>query len=448
MHADAFRRPAPAWPAPSPAPAPATAHSGFASPSAGIALLADAIELPIGRWDRDCRLITCNEPYFRWAGRPREALIGRTLADIFGDTAWAAARNAFAGGLSGRHTCYERRLTHLGASARWARIQVFPDRAADGVVGGIYTIAFDIHDDVMRQEAASAARRRLQRFTDNIPCPLTYVDKHGVLRFVNRAYLAAAGQPKEQLLGRRIAEIHGLQQWAGHRPHFEQALAGEPAQYTRLANSYLGAPRWMRTSYEPDFDDDGHVAGVYTLTIDVHDLTVAQERLRRSVARDALTDALSRRTIMDRIDAAATLADHQPVALYFVDLDGFKAVNDALGHTRGDQLLQSVARALQQAVRAEDAVGRFGGDEFLVLAPVHDPAGALVLGEHLLDALRNACRDASDGAAVTASIGYALAPQDTNQPMRLLQLADDAMYAAKRSGKNRVVRGGETVNGA
>ncbi|MCK6432634.1 MAG: diguanylate cyclase [Burkholderiaceae bacterium] len=447
MHADAFRRPAPAWPAPSPAPAPASAHSGFASPSAGIALLADAIELPIGRWDRDCRLITCNEPYFRWAGRPREALIGRTLADIFGDTAWAAARNAFAGGLSGRHTCYERRLTHLGASARWARIQVFPDRSADGTIGGIYTIAFDIHDDVMRKEAASAARRRLQRFTDNIPCPLTYVDKHGVLRFVNRAYLAAAGQPKEQLLGRRIVEIHGAQQWAGHSPHFEQALAGEPAQYTRLANSYLGAPRWMRTSYEPDFDDDGHVAGVYTLTIDVHDLTVAQERLRRSVARDALTDALSRRTIMDRIDAAVTLADQQPVALYFVDLDGFKAVNDALGHTRGDQLLQSAARALQQAVRAEDAVGRFGGDEFLVLAPVHDPAGALVLGEHLLAALRNALNGDSANAAVTASIGYALAPQDATQPMRLLQLADDAMYAAKRSGKNQVMRGSETATG-
>ena len=93
----------------------------------GIDRLADALDLPIGRWDTRHRLVYCNGPYLGWAQRPREALLGRTLAEIFGETAWAAATNAFAAAFSGRSTSYERRLTHLGASARWARIQVFPD---------------------------------------------------------------------------------------------------------------------------------------------------------------------------------------------------------------------------------------------------------------------------------------------------------------------------------
>lgn len=408
-----------------------------------IAHLADAIELPIGRWDLHHRLVWCNEPYTRWAGRGSTELLGRTLAELFGETAWAAACNAFAAAASGRGASYERRLTHQGASARWARVQLFPDRVPGGAVEGIYSIAFDIHDDVLRQEFSSAARRRLQRFTDNIPCPLTYVDRQFILRFVNKAYIAAVGQRKEDLLGRSIADVRGPARWAEHRPYFERALAGEQAQYTRLARDYIGGPRWLRTSYEPDVDDDGQVVGVYTVTMDVHDLTLAQERLRQRVERDELTDVFSRRTMMDQIDAAVGAAGQQTVALYFVDLDGFKAVNDARGHAHGDRLLQAVARALQQAVRADDAVARFGGDEFLVLAKVHDAAGGHVLGRHLLDAIRESCCDAAGLPAVSASIGYALAPLDANQPMRLLQLADDAMYAAKRAGKNRVLHGGE-----
>ncbi|MBI5256294.1 MAG: diguanylate cyclase [Burkholderiales bacterium] len=408
---------------------------------AGIDRLADAIDLPIGRWDARHRLVYCNGPYVVWAQRPREALLGRSLAEIFGDTAWAAASNAFAAAFSGRSTSYERRLTHLGASARWARIQVFPDRNDAGRIEGVYTVAFDIHDDVLRNEAANAARRRLQRFTENIPCPLTYVDRHFVLRFVNKAYTDVTGQTREQLIGRSIAEVRGPARWSEHQPYYERALGGEQCQYTRLVKDYVDGPRWLRTTYEPDLDDDGLVAGVYTLTMDVHDLTVAQERLLRRVERDELTDVFSRRTMMDHIDAAVAGASQQSVGLFFVDLDGFKAVNDAQGHAQGDRLLIGVARALQQAVRADDAVGRFGGDEFLVLAKVRDAAGGHVLAQHLLEAVREGCAPLAGGPQVTASIGYALAPADAKQPMRLLQLADDAMYAAKRQGKNRVMHG-------
>jgi diguanylate cyclase (GGDEF)-like protein/PAS domain S-box-containing protein len=404
--------------------------------------LVDAIDLPIGRWGRwgqEARLLFCNGPYTRWAGRPSAELVGRTLAELYGAAAWAAAANAFAAAFNGRTVSYERRLTHQGTAARWARVQVFPDRNAQGEVDAVYTIAFDIHQDVMEREQLLEARQHLSRFTEHIPYPLTYVDREYRLRFVNLAYQQAVGMSATALLGRPIGEVRGPARWAEHQPYFDRALAGEAVQYTRLVDGLPQGPRWMRTSYVPDHDDAGAVQGVYTVTVDVHELTEAQQRLARTAERDALTDALSRRTMMERLDAAAAACSTQPIALFFIDLDGFKGLNDAHGHAAGDVLLVSLAQALQDAVRLEDAVGRFGGDEFLVLAGVRDAAGASALAEHLLRAVRACTAKCPRAASVSASIGYALAPHDATQALRLLQLADSAMYEAKRSGKDRVM---------
>jgi diguanylate cyclase (GGDEF)-like protein/PAS domain S-box-containing protein len=401
--------------------------------------LVDAIDLPIGRWDRDNRLNFCNQPYLRWAGRERDALLGRTLEEVYGANAWEAARDAFGEAFTGRTVSYQRLLTHQGVGARWARIQVFPDRDPDGSVVAVYTIAFDVHDDVIARADLEAARRRVDRFTENIPYPLTYVDRNCVLRFVNKAYLLAADQSIEQSLGRTMLEVRGARRWEEHRPYYERALAGEAVQYTRLARLARDDERWLRTSYVPDFGENGEVVGIYTVTIDVHELTMAREKLQRSVERDALTDVLSRRTLMDRIDDAVADAARTPVALFFVDLDGFKTVNDRLGHRAGDELLMLVANGLQRAIRAEDAVGRFGGDEFLVLAPLRDLTGAQRVAASLLEAVRDSCTGLASQQTIAASIGYALAPADATSGLRLVQRADEAMYAAKRLGGAQAV---------
>ncbi|MEP7297683.1 MAG: diguanylate cyclase [Burkholderiales bacterium] len=398
-----------------------------------------AIHLPIGRWDRDARLVFCNDHYLAWAGREREQLLGRTLQELFGDKAWAAAASAFAQAFTGLTVSYERQLAHGPTPGRWVRIQVFPDADAGGAVDAVFTIATDIHDDVVARETLIATQRRLDRFTENIPYPLTYVDRDFAIRFVNKAYVDATGETSANLLGRHIGEVRGARRWVEHEPYFQRAMQGHTVQYTRLVASLPQGPRWMRTSYVPDLDDSGEVMGLYTVTIDVHELTIAQEKLRRRAERDALTDVLSRRTMMDHIEATLAQPERLPAALYFVDLDGFKAVNDRLGHREGDALLVAVGAALQSAVRAEDAVGRFGGDEFLVLAPVHDAEGAQALALHMLAAVRATVGSGPLAGVVSASIGYALAPDDARHPLNLLQLADDAMYAAKRDGKNRAL---------
>jgi len=406
-------------------------------PGSTIERLFDAIDMPIGCWDAQHRLCVCNATYLRWAGQARAQLLGRTLAELYGDDAWAAARDAFGEALAGREASYERLLTHRDGAPRWARVKVFPEIRPDGSVASVYTVAVDIHDDVTQREVLQAAQRRLDRFTDNIPYPLTYVDRDFTIRFVNKAYCAATGMAAQALVGRHIGEVRGSRRWEEHRPYFERALAGESAQYTRLADLGTSGQRWLRTSYEPDRSADGEVLGLYTVSIDVHEMTLVQERLRRRVERDALTQVLSRRALIERIDAALPGAAEAPLALFFVDLDGFKEVNDTLGHREGDRLLAAVAAALQGALRAEDCVGRFGGDEFIVLARVHDRSGAHALAVHLLQAVQ-LCNAGIEGSqAVSASIGYALAPADADQTRQLIQRADEAMYRAKRQGRNR-----------
>jgi diguanylate cyclase (GGDEF)-like protein/PAS domain S-box-containing protein len=407
--------------------------------SAHLERLVDAIGLPIGRWDRDFQLTFCNTPYTDWAGRPREQLLGRTLVELFGEAAWAAARDAFARAFGGESSGYDRLLTHRDGPPRWARIQAFPERRTDGRVDAIYTIAFDIDDDVALREELEQARRRLDRFAENIPYPLTYVDRDFVLRFVNRAYTQAVGLPASQLIGRPIGEVRGARRWAEHRPYFERALAGETCDYTRLTELVHLGPRWVRTTYSPDLDAAGQVVGIYTTTVDVHELTLAQQALRRSVERDALTDVLSRRALMDWVDVAVARCTTEPIALFFIDLDDFKTINDAHGHRAGDAALVAAARALQGAVRGDDALGRFGGDEFLVIARLPDRAAAQTLAQHLLEAVRSSWVPTEPAARSTASIGYALAPGDAMTSLELLRRADDAMYAAKRAGGDRAL---------
>ena len=401
--------------------------------------LVAAIDLPIGRWDRNARLVFCNDHYIAWAGQPRDQLLGRSLEDLFGEPAWRLAAPAFEQAFENRTVTYQRRLAHGPASGRWMRIQVCPDADAQGQVESVITIATDVHDDLLARETLTAAQTRLDRFTDNIPYPLTYLDRDFVLRFVNRAYTELIGTPREELIGRHIGQVRGARRWAEHEPYFQRALEGETVQYTRLAGSLPQGARWLRTSYVPDFDAAGQVVGLYTVTVDVHELAVTQEKLKRRVEHDALTDVLSRRTLMDRVETAVADAARQTIALYFVDLDGFKAVNDRLGHQEGDALLVAVGAALQAAVRAEDAVGRFGGDEFLVMARVRDASGAQALALHMLRAIQATAESRPLAGAVSASIGFALAPGDARHPLNLLQLADDAMYAAKRLGKNRAM---------
>jgi diguanylate cyclase (GGDEF)-like protein len=162
---------------------------------------------------------------------------------------------------------------------------------------------------------------------------------------------------------------------------------------------------------------------------------------------DPLTNLPNRRGMQEALSAALRLCCHErQLAVYLLDLDGFKPVNDEHGHDVGDELLVAVARRLQGHVRATDLVARLGGDEFVVVASaLESPAQAHDLANKLLDAFHAPFTLSSTKVQVGLTIGYALAPLDAYDAASLLKLADAAMYQGKQNGKFRVQRSTEQL---
>ena len=174
---------------------------------------------------------------------------------------------------------------------------------------------------------------------------------------------------------------------------------------------------------------------------DITPLKIYQDKIGQIAFHDNLTGFPNRLLITDRLHQALALAErsNQMLAVCYLDLDGFKPVNDSYGHEAGDKLLIEIAHRLQTCIRANDTTGRLGGDEFvLLLTNVENPEELNGVLLRIMEAINQAVAiDEAHEASVSASIGIALFPQDGTDPDTLLRHADQAMYAAKQSGKNR-----------
>jgi diguanylate cyclase (GGDEF)-like protein/PAS domain S-box-containing protein len=185
-----------------------------------------------------------------------------------------------------------------------------------------------------------------------------------------------------------------------------------------------------------------------TTAIDVTQLRENQAELQKAKdlavyesLNDPLTGLPNRRLLLDRLSflLAQARRDSGTIALLYIDLDGFKLVNDSLGHPIGDALLVKIAGCLQARVREADVLGRLGGDEFMVILDgLHDREEAVLVAESLLDAVSHPLNVEGHELNVGASIGISIFPDSASDAQELMRQADSAMYAAKRDGKNRV----------
>lgn len=176
-----------------------------------------------------------------------------------------------------------------------------------------------------------------------------------------------------------------------------------------------------------------------------HDITERKEmevRLLYAAGHDDLTDLPNRTLLLDRLQASLTLAEREQAGLsvLFIDIDGFKDINDGYGHAVGDLLLQQIAKRLGACVRKSDTVGRLGGDEFLIiLNKVNNTASATLVAEKIRAMLAEAFVIEGSSLLVSASIGVARYPENGKEPLDLVQSADHAMYQAKNYGGDKVV---------
>jgi len=172
------------------------------------------------------------------------------------------------------------------------------------------------------------------------------------------------------------------------------------------------------------------------------ELRLLNAKLEEIALTDALTGLSNRRALIDlaRTEVGHSRRHGRPLAVMMIDIDHFKSINDRYGHHAGDKVLQRVAAVIKRVIRSSDTPVRYGGEEFVVLAPETGQAGALDLAERITQALRRETIETDHQIiGITASCGVAILDKDDQDPEQLLKRADEAMYAAKLAGRDRVV---------
>jgi len=205
----------------------------------------------------------------------------------------------------------------------------------------------------------------------------------------------------------------------------------------------VGKRRYLATDASPIFDERGKLSAVVQTLRDMTEEKQAQLALEQLATRDGLTGLANRRCFDETLHAewARALRQRQPLSLLMVDVDNFKAYNDANGHLGGDECLKRIATAVSSEMRANDLVARYGGEEFAVILPNQSLKGAAVVAERIrtrVEQLQVPNRMAP-GEHVTVSIGAATAlASPENSASDLVAIADAALYRAKHMGRNRI----------
>ncbi|MGQ0750941.1 MAG: diguanylate cyclase domain-containing protein [Betaproteobacteria bacterium] len=222
---------------------------------------------------------------------------------------------------------------------------------------------------------------------------------------------------KEDALARGYRSMIGLPLIAGHR-------------VVAILKIYASEPGFFENEERKVLTD---VAGDLSYALDQQ---ARQERLSALAYRDALTGLANRRLLIEQLRQELARAHRQEttVAVVFIDIDNFKAVNDTLGHSVGDRLLKEVASRIVSCTREGDIVARLGGDEFVMVLPLESGRDATAIVERMLDSVARPFRAANRKVNVSCSVGVAVYPHDGSDYATLLRIADAAMYRAKASG--------------
>ncbi len=286
-------------------------------------------------------------------------------------------------------------------------------------------------DQVSVEEELRARKQLLARLSDALPVGLFQFDAHRHLTFTNDRLQSILDAPAAATVEAQFGLIA-----AGDEPHLQAALAdvlsGRDVDDLELRGGPAGSERVWVLSLRPLTDSGGAVNGAIGCVSDVTDRAQLRQELEVRASTDALTSCFNRRATLEMLSTHAS--DHARagigMAVVFVDLDGFKTVNDGWGHAVGDDLLTVVAERMRRAVRDGDCVGRVGGDEFLVVCPnVADHDEAVTIGDRVSRALTTTVVVAGHRIDLQASVGVAWTTHP--DPDKLVARADAAMYRAK-----------------
>jgi diguanylate cyclase (GGDEF)-like protein/PAS domain S-box-containing protein len=294
------------------------------------------------------------------------------------------------------------------------------------------------------EEALFVEKERAQVTLNSIGDAVICTDISGSITFLNFVAEKMTGWPRKEAAGRPIAEVLRILDDTSREatPDPMEMAVGQnrtvhlPSNCILLRRDGLEIP--IEDSVAPIHDREGQATGAVIVFRDVSAARTMALQMTHSAEHDFLTGLPNRMLLNDRANQAITLAPRhsKKVAILFLDLDGFKHINDSLGHPIGDKLLQSIGKRLVDCVRSSDTVSRQGGDEFVVLlSEMEQSEDAAISALRILQAVAEAHTIDQHDLHVTASIGVSVYPEDGLDAETLIKNADTAMYQAKENGR-------------
>ncbi|MBD3894740.1 diguanylate cyclase [Halomonas sp. ML-15] len=342
----------------------------------------------------------------------------------------------------------EARILRPDNSIAWVSINAACLSGARGYIHTVEDITSRKQDDRLlraAEEALYIEKERAQVTLNSIGDAVISTDNACRVTYLNRVAEVMTGWPHESALGRPITDVFRIVEETSRQPASDPARrAIDENRIVGLAMGTIligrdGSELAIEDSAAPIHDRSGEVTGAVIVFHHVNQSLTIAKRMSHLALHDALTDLPNRVLLRERLTRAIGLAQRhrQLVALLFIDLDDFKAINDRLGHAAGDALLQCIARRLKSCVRDTDTVCRLGGDEFVILlTEVSSIDDARQVAEAIFDALLPPHYIGERTIDITASLGISLYPNSGSTPDELMHRADTAMYHIKRQGRN------------
>lgn len=319
-----------------------------------------------------------------------------------------------------------------------------PVYGVDGQLDHILSIATDVTESRRAAEQLKLASRVMEEIADGV----VVTDALDRIVMVNHAFLKMIGLNQEAVIGQN-AELIGMSPLReSHLPGINEALnSGErwSGECGAVGADGRSVETWLAVTTLRG--EDQRVTQHIRVLTDISALKAQQRELSEQARRDVLTGLPNRRVFTERLRQAMARTRRQPqtLAVMYLDLDGFKSINDQLGHAAGDKLLIEVAARLEAAVRNTDCVCRLAGDEFtIILEGAGHPAEVRRIGQRILDRLSEPCQIGHETVWPAASLGAAVFEAQDNHDS-LCQRADAAMYRAKHAGKARFVMHGDAT---
>ncbi|MEN3365418.1 MAG: diguanylate cyclase, partial [Burkholderiales bacterium] len=401
--------------------------------------LAEASPALIAQLSPDGNAIYLNQRHRDLFGDNAPELLGTGWHSVVHPDDAAACKAALEQALRDR-TRFRRRVRVKSWQGEWRWLDAYaaPWFMADGQYGGYVSIALDITEAVKLELTERTYRMATEGGNEGfyILRPICNGDR-GIVDFAfidsNRRGAEILGQRPKDLVGKTLSALYGGANL--RRPMEILSSAMESGFYEDDVEVPRDSPLRIRWIHGKIVRSNGDLA----VTVrDISDAKAHVDELERRSNEDALTALPNRywlQTYLPQAIARATV-NHAELAVLFIDLDGFKAVNDALGHSAGDELLRIAARRLKVAVRPQDKVARFGGDEFvIILEHIAGERDAAHVAERVLQAFQENFTVSRGMQSVGASIGVSLFPVDGTDADTLLRNADNAMYSVKTGGK-------------